>query len=191
MAGAASPRQNISPLGPRGLVKLVIGLIGREEVLAPAQAALRRHFGGIDFASAAIPFIWTDYYAREMGPGLVRRFVSFRRVIRPERLGSIKVWTMGLEARLSVEGKRTVNLDPGYLDLGRLVVATRKDQAHRIALGRGVFAEVTLRFRDGRFQPWEWTYPDYRTPEYGAIFEQIRRIYREQTRGEAAGGAGT
>jgi len=168
--------------GRGGEVKLIIGLLGRQEALGRAEAELRRRFGKTDFESAALPFTWTDYYTPEMGPGLRRKFLSFRRLIRPERLASIKLAAMKLEAELSVDGKRTVNLDPGYLDLGKLVLATRKDQAHRIALGRGVFAEVTLRFRRGRFEPWEWTYPDYRSPEYAAIFAQIRSIYKQQGR---------
>jgi hypothetical protein len=170
------------------LVKLVVGMLGREEAFAAAEGALRRRFGRIDFESEVIPFTWSDYYAREMGAGLMRKFVSFGRLIRPERLRGIKLWTVKLEAELSEEGRRRVNLDPGYLDLARLVVATRKDQAHRIALGRGVFAEVTLRFERGRFRPWEWTYADYRTEEYAAALARIRSIYREQVR--RASGAG-
>ena len=76
--------------------------------------------------------------------------------------------------------RRRVNLDPGYVDQAKLVLATTKDRQHRLYLGRGIYGEVTLRFTGGRFEPWEWTYPDYRTPEYRVFFETVRRRYRQQ-----------
>jgi hypothetical protein len=64
--------------------------------------------------------------------------------------------------------------------LAKLVLATTKDRQHRLYLGQGIYAEVTLRFTGGRFVPWEWTYPDYRTPDYLAFFDAVRRRYRQQ-----------
>ena len=81
-----------------------------------------------------------------------------------------------------VEEKRRVNLDPGYLLLSRLVLSTFKDFAHRIYLGRGVFAEVTLIFREGSFRPLPWTYPDYAAPETIALFNKAREDYKKLLR---------
>jgi hypothetical protein len=162
-------------------VKLVMGLLGREESLPGAETALRRRFGKTDYESRLIPFAWTDYYLAEMGPELLRKFLSFRRLIQPDRLAAIKLWTNEFEEELAVDGRRTVNLDPGYVDLAKLVLATHKDNAHRLPIGRGVFAEITLRFRRNReFEPWEWTYPDYRTPAYLSVFDEIRRLFKAQ-----------
>jgi hypothetical protein len=79
-----------------------------------------------------------------------------------------------------VDDRRTVNLDPGYLCAGKLVLATTKNQQHRLYLGQGIYGEVALRFRAGAWQPWEWTYPDYRSPEYAQVFAEIRRLFMRQ-----------
>jgi hypothetical protein len=63
-----------------------------------------------------------------------------------------------------------------------MVLATTKDYSHRIYLGQGIYAEVTLRYRRGAFHPWEWTYPDYGSPRYLEIFAHIRDIYAGQLR---------
>ena len=84
-------------------------------------------------------------------------------------------WTLG--------GKRRVNIDPGYISQSKLVLATTKDHSHRIYLGQGIFAEVTLRYYKGTFRAWEWTYPDYASPPYIAIFNHIRKLYKEQLKG--------
>jgi len=80
-------------------------------------------------------------------------------------------------------GPRSINIDPGYLDLARLVLASTKDYKHRIYLNKGIYAEVTLFYQDRTFQPWQWTYPDYKTPEYIAIFNKIRDILILQIKG--------
>jgi len=160
-------------------VKLTMGLIFKDEIyFAKAKMALLRNFGKIDFESDEIPFKYTDYYQEEFGSSLKRRFLSFERPIFPDRLARIKVITNKIEQRLSREGRRLVNIDPGYLDLSRLVLATTKDFSHRIYLRQGIYAEVTLIFNDKSFRPLEWTYPDYRTPEYIGIFNRLRELYR-------------
>ena len=75
---------------------------------------------------------------------------------------------------------RIINIDPGYLDLSKLILASTKDYKHRIYLTKGIYAEVTLFYQDKTFCPWEWTYPDYKTGEYIEIFNRIRQIYAEQ-----------
>lgn len=168
-------------------VKLIIGFIYKDEaVFAGAENKLRRKFGSIDFQSPAIDFNYTDYYEPEMGKGLKRKFISFRRLIRPEDLYRVKLYTNRLEShglpsfrqshRLA-NHCRNINIDPGYVDMAKLVLASTKDYAHRIYLRKGILAEITLSYRNDSFSPNDWTYPDYRTTEYIAIFNQIRKLY--------------
>jgi hypothetical protein len=120
-----------------------------------------------------------------MGPDLKRCFVSFAELISPERIAEIKRMTMDLEVRLADDclrppEQRVVNLDPGYMNLSKLVLATTKDHAHRIYLDRGIYAEVTLRFCQGKWTAWPWTYPDYAAETYHPFFMQVRQRLAEQ-----------
>ncbi len=161
--------------------KLIMGMIFQDkDICIKAEKALRRKFGRIDFESKMMNFNHTRYYEKEMGENLLRKFVSFRRLINAERLADIKRFTNKLEWRFSIDARRRINLDPGYLDANKLVLATTKDWAHRIYLKKGIYAELTLHFQNSSFQSWEWTYPDYRTRDYIDIFNQIRKIYLEK-----------
>lgn len=133
------------------------------------------------------PFDLTDYYEAEMGPGIKRRFLSFERLIQPDALAQIKHETNRIEDEiaqqcLALELPRPVNLDPGYIDLGKLVLATTKDRSHRIYIGQRIYAEVTLHFTQGRWEPWPWTYPDYRQAEYHEFFMRVRQTLLAQRR---------
>jgi hypothetical protein len=166
-------------------VKLLMGLIiAGEAPVDEARQHLEASYGKIDLETARSPFVATRYYEREMGPQLSRMFWSFEPLIAPDALASIKRQTNLLERMFArCDGqrwRRRVNLDPGYVDLAKLVLATTKDRQHRLYLGQGIYGEVTLRFTAGRFVPWEWTYPDYRTPEYLVFFDAVRRRYRQQ-----------
>lgn len=159
-------------------VKLVIGFIYKDEaIFIRARDKLKKKFGEIDFASAAIDFSYTEYYKSEMGENLKKRFISFSRLVRMQDLYRIKLYTNRLETRFIVSKCRQVNIDPGYLDQAKLVLATTKDYAHRIFLRKGIFGEITLTFRENSFSPNDWTYPDYRSKEYLDIFNQIRKLY--------------
>jgi hypothetical protein len=161
-------------------VKLIVGFIFREEaILKKAELSLKRNFGKIDFQSETLVFNYTDYYQKELGKNLLRKFISFQKLIDPGALAEIKLTTNKIEEKLGKSGLRRINIDPGYLDLSKLVLATTKDYAHRIYLKKGIYAEATLVFQDKRFQPWPWTYPDYRTNEYTDIFNEIRNIYAQ------------
>ena len=168
---------------PPQKVKLVAGLLASDTALFARAAALleRALRNKVDFESRVADFSHTDYYAEEMGPGLKRRFISFEKVVDPADLYKVKLVTNRLERRLSSGGKRKINIDPGYLDLSKLVLFSTKDYSHRIYLRKGVYAEVTLFYRDHAFNPWPWTYPDYKTPEYKEIFDGIRNTYKKQT----------
>jgi hypothetical protein len=164
---------------------LIVGLILTPEApLAAIRRQLEAIYGPIEQETALLPFVATRFYEREMGPALQRLFWSFEALVTPEALAGIKHETNALEQAYALPRgeawRRRVNLDPGYVDLAKLVLATTKDRQHRLYLGRGIYAEVTLRFTGGRFIPWEWTYPDYRTPDYLAFFDAVRRCYHRQ-----------
>jgi hypothetical protein len=175
--------------------RLIVGAIsGFPEAWSTARMRLEALFGPIDIEAGPWRFDFTDYYGQEMGGGLSRWFVSFPRLISQEAVAGFKELTNGIEAELAAAGawpvRRPVNLDPGYVTLGKLVLATTKDQAHRLAVGRGMYAEVTLRFSGKSFVPWEWTYPDYRQPGcldfMGSVRERLRLALRGCGRGAGA-----
>ena len=163
-------------------VKLITGLIFTPEApMATVRRQLQAAYGQIDGETAILPFVWTRFYEREMGPTLQRQFWSFEALIAADALAEIKRQTNATERTFAGHGgQRRINLDPGYIDLAKLVLATTKDQQHRLYLGQGIYAEVTLRFTGGRFVPWDWTYPDYRTATYLTFFDAVRQRYRQQ-----------
>ncbi|MBC7235659.1 MAG: DUF4416 family protein [Chloroflexi bacterium] len=164
-------------------VKLVVPMFtGEPELFEIAEAALQQRFGPVDYRSPRLPFEHTDYYTPEFGPGLQRWFVALERLIDPGELASIKRWTNELELSLAREGRRRINLDPGYVSSAKLVLATTKNHNHRIYIGQGIYAEVTLVYRDKNFRPWPWTYPDYASEAYIAILREIRELYMAQLR---------
>jgi hypothetical protein len=164
-------------------VKLIFGFIyAAEDSYRAARASAAKRFGKIDFESRAIPFTYTDHYEKKRGTALTRRFCSFSRLINPQDLAAIKIWSNKLEQKLSIKTNRRVNIDPGYVDHAKLVLASTKNFRHRILIGRGIFAEVTLYYQNKCFRSWELTYPDYRTPEYIDIFNAIRESYANHVR---------
>jgi hypothetical protein len=168
-------------------VKLIVSMFsGDETLLAVAKGALVTRYGTIDYESELLPFDHTSYYEQEFGPGLVRRIVAFTDLIAPQRLAEIKRTTNELEMNWAVGEQRRVNLDPGYISLSKMVLATTKNYSHRIYLGQGIYAEVTLHYRHSAFHPWEWTYPDYASPRYLEICGRIRDIYVAQLRARSA-----
>jgi hypothetical protein len=156
------PEPNRQRLTPEA--KLVVGLLGRDaELLSRALALLEREYGRIDARSSDIRFDFTNYYEAEFGPGLLRRWVGIGGLVAQDRLADLKLAAGKLERKLAAAGRRTVNIDPGLLTPHSLVLATTKANAHRIYLRDGIYAELTLRYHAGRFEPLVWTYPDYRS----------------------------
>jgi hypothetical protein len=169
---------------PPSQVKLFCALLLAPSLsLDEVERILQQHFGPIVLRSQPFPFTQTAYYHREMGEGLTRLYVAFAPLIRMAELAAVKHTTNHLETQWALpSGQRRVNLDPGYLDLAKVVLASTKDHAHRLYIGAGIYAEVTLRYWRKRFQPWEWTYPDYRLPATQAFFERLRELYKVQLR---------
>ena len=165
-------------------VKFIVGLLTAERPLFDlARDALVAAYGPADYESTSLPFDQTAYYDAELGTPIWRRFLAFQRLIAPDELPAVKRHTNELEQTWACEGRRRINLDPGYIALGKLVLATTKDYGHRLYLGRGIYGEVTLIYRDGAWQLLPWTYPDYRTLVYHVILDEIRTIYNQQLRG--------
>lgn len=164
-------------------VKLVMGLIYAAESLAQsALGALAERLGPVDMECSPFPFDFTDYYKEEMGCPLERKFVSFRDLVQRATLPDTKLITNAVEAKLSLPGtgRRTVNLDPGYLSAENLVLATTKGYSHRPYLRDGIYAELVYIYRSGIFTPLEWTYPDYRDARSIAFFNEARKGYMRQ-----------
>lgn len=162
-------------------VKLIISFIFKEEsAFEKTRPVLEKAFGKIDFESQTLPFNHTTYYEKEFGKDLKRRFIGFKKLVSPSDLPEIKIQTNRIEKKLSSGSSRSINIDPGYLDLAKLILASTKDYKHRIYLGKGIYSEVTLFYENKSYRPWEWTYPDYKSGEYIAIFNQIRDIYARQ-----------
>lgn len=129
--------------------------------------------------SPAMEFDQTDYYEATMGRGLRKVFFAFARPFDPAGLVDVKLttnrWEEDYAATAGHAEPRPLNLDPGYLALGKLVLASTKDFAHRIYLDRGIHAEVTLRYKHGRWREHEYTFPDYRRESYHRFFSQCRQ----------------
>ena len=166
-------------------VKLIIGVLAANEVaLAEAVKAISAEFGTIDLKSEVWPFTQTDYYSDETGPNILRQFVSIEKLIDPGELAKIKHGTNELEQKLAdslkTELPRPVNLDPGFIEPSKLVLATTKNYSHRIYIGHKMFAEVTLIYEKGVWRDFEWTYPDYKQPGYHDFFNKVRARLMEQ-----------
>ena len=164
-------------------VLLLIAVSSRyDDVLAWAEARATSEFGPLLLKSAAFDFTETDYYQSTMGTELKKQFLAFRNSIDPGKLPQIKRATNDWEQLCADELKhpepRPLNLDPGYLTLAKLVLATTKDHAHRIYISSGIYAEVTLNFRGGNWQKCDWTYPDYQRDDYQEFFTECRQKLR-------------
>lgn len=163
-------------------VKLITGLISNDtELLSGIKPRLERSFRNtVDLESPVMDFNMTDYYKEEMGPQLKRKFYSFKRLASLEGLYKAKIRSNMLEVKLAAGPRRIVNIDPGYIDLAKLVLFSTKDYSHRIYAGKGIYAEVTLHYKGGSFCGWPWTYPDYRSSAYLDFLHKVREIYKEQ-----------
>ncbi|MFP3953006.1 MAG: DUF4416 family protein [Candidatus Bipolaricaulota bacterium] len=172
------------PSGPNP-VKLFVGLIFNPSVdVDGVLDLLASKIGEVDGESPTFSFDHTDYYSEEMGGGLKRKFFSFAALEDPGCLADRKLLTNEIEGRFAglsrAKVPRPINLDPGYVWLSKLVLATTKNYYHRVYIGKGIYAEVTLRFQGGRFVPLPWTYPDYRSSEYRNYFNRLRDSYKDQ-----------
>ncbi len=146
-----------------------------EEIGVQACERLVQLCGPIAARTESFPFIHTRYYQKEMGDSLCKFFCAFNRLIDPMEIVAIKLATNRIEEESAREGRRRVNLDPGYIEAAKLVLATTKNFGHRIYLGQGIYGDVQLFWRGGRFQPNPWTYPDYLETTALEFFSTLRQ----------------
>jgi hypothetical protein len=167
---------------------LLLAAFSRHDAaLSWARARAVDAWGPTALESPAFDFSETAYYEPTMGPGLRKVFWTFSRPWDPAELADVKLLTNRWEEEYAAEAghsePRPLNLDPGYLTLGKLVLASTKDFAHRIYLRSGIFAEVTLFYRHHRWQHHEYTFADYRRPDYQQFFSECREWLHRRCRG--------
>ncbi len=160
---------------------LIMGVLSsRPEEEEQLRHQLMESFGKLAAESEVHPFYWTRYYQKEMGPAIRRYFLAFDQLRDPADLAAVKIRTNGMEDAFREKGQRKINLDPGFLSLNRLILATTKDTAHRVPLRDGIYAELTLLYQCGRYKALEWTYPDYASEEFAPFFLQLRDVLRRK-----------
>ena len=164
-------------------VKLICGILYSDwDRLKRADELISSIYGPLDYRSPVYPFDITDYYEAEMGTPISRVFYSYTRLVTPNRLAGIKIECNRIEDRLAVAGKRRVNIDAGYMDYDKFVLASAKYNAHKIYLDFGIYADLTLQFTRGRFVPSKWCFPDFKSGLYEETFLHIRAKYKGQIR---------
>jgi hypothetical protein len=175
---------DLRPAAPVALLCAVMA--DSEETLSAARERLAAGLGPIRAASAVYPFDFTSYYQKEMGQGLIKQLFCLAEPVDPSELPQTKLRAMALEREMSrVQGAqvlRRANLDPGLLSTESLVLATTKHSGHRICIAPGLYAEVTLLFQRGKYRPFEWTYPDYRTDLVQEFLQETRAWLMAQRR---------
>lgn len=160
--------------------KLLASVIYRDEArFADARGLFAERIGAVERVSDRFPFGFTDYYAREMGAPLARRFVVAAEPVARDALAAVKEAAESIEEALAVDGRRTVNIDPGLLTDENFVLATGKNYSHRVYLRDGVFADLALVYEKGGYRALPWTYPDYASDGVRAFLADVRAAYRE------------
>lgn len=166
-------------------VKLIVGILAaNHQCLHTAIDALSDKLGRLDFSSDVWPFDKTDYYNEQIGPRILRKFVTVEKLIEPGKLAKIKIQTNKIEQKLakslSLPLPRPVNLDPGIIEPSKLILASTKNFSHRIYIGKKMYAEVTLIYDKGKWRHFEYTFPDYRQQCYFDFFSKVRERLVEQ-----------
>jgi hypothetical protein len=162
---------------------LLLAAFSRHEpALTWARETCKAAWGSVALSSPAFDFGETDYYRTTMGEGLKKQFFIFERPFDPGTLADIKLktnaWEIEYAAAAGHPEARPLNLDPGYITLAKLVLASTKDHAHRIYLQKGIHAEITLHYRAAAWQSSEWTYPDYRRADFQEFFTLSREYLK-------------
>ncbi|MFC1501042.1 DUF4416 family protein [Elusimicrobiota bacterium] len=173
-------------------VKLFIGLIANsDKVMTKTESIFEKKFGKINcwkstkrliFESSIVPFNFTGYYAKEMGNALLRKWVSFEKLIDPSNLSDIKLFSNKTEDHLASSGLRQINIDPGYVDTAKIVLASTKDFSHRIFLSKDIYGEITSIYKHDNYVALPWTYPDYKSETALNFFKKIREGYHSQVK---------
>ncbi len=166
-------------------VKLIVGILAADaDCLQTGRTAICGEFGDADFVSDIWPFTQTDYYKGQAGEHILRQFVTINKLVDPGQLAGIKHKTNEMEQTLAVELgmdlPRPVNLDPGIMEPSKLVLASTKNFSHRIYIGDNMYAEVTLTYSKGQWEPYRYTFADYKQTAYHEFFSTVRSRLVEQ-----------
>lgn len=164
------------PSLPEKALLFVGVLFSKEEYLSFVREKIAEHLGRILFETAPVPWDFSRYYEEELGRHLKKTFIFLEDLIDPGGLAGIKVATNEIEREFSTDGKRNINLDPGYLTESKIVLASTKNYSHRIYIGQGIFAEITLVYREGGYRPHLFTYRDYASGVYAESFDRAREL---------------
>ncbi len=167
-------------------VNLFFGIIYSEDnIFHTVKSTLDDIYGEISLTSDIFTFQQTSYYEEEMGKGLKRVFIGFKKLIKPESLPEIKINSNKIEIEYSdIQAKRKINLDPGFLSSANVIIATTKNHYHRIPLSKGIYAHMEYIYMKGNFHNLDWTYPDFRGEDYKKFFRKLREIYNKNKKGE-------
>ncbi len=162
-------------------VKLIVGIMYRDkEVFDGVVGTLSERFGEICCQSDDYAFDFTDYYEDESGKDLKKRIIVFEELVDRDELAEIKHFTNKIEDNLSEDGKRKINLDPGYMTEHNVVLASAKEMPHKVSIGRGMFGDVVLEYRKGDYEDSRHTFPDYRTRLVRDFLVGVRKKYLEE-----------
>jgi hypothetical protein len=168
-------------------VELFVGVIFSDPgLLDPLEAELEARFGDIELRSPVFDFDITAYYEEEMGPDLKRTFFAFMETIDPAEIVEAKVAANSIESAFTQDGRRRVNLDPGYMDFYKVVLASNKFLGQKIYLGKGVYADPTLYYDKG-WKPYDWGFPDFKSGQYDVFLAQVRKAYKTTIRNGRGG----
>jgi hypothetical protein len=169
-------------------VKYFIAVLYRDPAaLDRARQSIIGSWGSIDFEGADHPFDVTGYYDPEMGPGLLRRLLSLETLREPTLIVDMKLRCNEIETALAADKKRTVNLDAGYLDHNKVLLASAKEAGQKIYLDKGIYADLAGRYKAGKYRPFEWSFPDFHDGRYDSELLKMRSRYLEQIREWKAG----
>ena len=162
-------------------VKKITGILyPDEEMLRWSIERLTEIWGQPEIISTPVPFDKTNYYD-DISPNLTRVFICFNGLVNAGGLADWKHQAIEIEA-LSRKPIRAVNIDPGYVDGARLVLASTKDHAHRIYLKDGIFGEVTMRYRFKKWQSFDYTFPDFASGAYDEFLLKVRKLWLKEVK---------
>lgn len=165
---------------PQPVKFFIAALFSNADVLSDALKFVKDTWGDIDYQSNDYPFDVTDYYVPEMGEGILRRIISISKLHPPTLLVEMKLKCNSIENDLANGSKRLVNLDAGYLDHNKVVLASAKEAGQKVYLDKGIYADLAGRYKAGKYQPFEWSFPDFKDGRYDNDLLSIRKKYLKQ-----------
>jgi len=177
------------PEKPMPVKYFVAVLFCTETDLSRARESLTAQWGRVDFEGGNHTFDITDYYEPEMGAPLFRRLLSFERLYAPTLLVDMKLRCNEIESALADEGRRRVNIDAGYLDHNKFLLASAKEAGQKIYLDKGIYADLSGRYKAGKYRPFEWSFPDFKDGRYDEELLAMRSLYRRQLKEYRIGSA--